>query len=167
MIISKSRLINIIKEELGQVLEEANVYHDPKTGRFSGDPGNGSIYSLSQRGAAKSGIDQEFAGRGTVSKYEKSNLKKTKIKDTPDTDEKPAGRKKMKAGKDISPKYKVGNYPELYKEEDMLGTEPMEELNNNEMLNLSLADLLRIINRAIAGDDMPLKSIRPGYSTRA
>jgi len=166
MIISKSRLVKIIKEELGEVLDEANVYHDPKTGRFTSEPGEGSIYALSQSGADRSGISREFVGRGKVSKYTKSDLKKTNIKDTGDTDARPAGRKKMKQGKDINPKYKVGNYPEMYQEE-MLGTEPHEELQNNEMLQLSIADLLRIINRAIAGDDTGLKSIGPKYSARA
>jgi hypothetical protein len=56
----------------------------------------------------------------------------------------------MIKGDDITPKYKVGSYPQKYEETQMLDTEPEAELKSNEILSMDDNQLLKLINRVIA-----------------
>jgi len=154
LIISKSRLIQIIKEELNQVLLEANPYHDDE-GKFQKQEKLGNsktTYSLSSSGAARSGVkNKKLIKRGVVKNYVPSDTERTTVKPTGDKGKAPAGRKRMNSGEDIDPKLSVGNYPEPYKEElEMLDNEPQAELRTNELVNLSVKDLLHLINKCVS-----------------
>lgn len=168
MLISKVRLTEIIKEELDQVLkersnnisvdqqdlEEVNLYHDPDTGRFAKkkDIGSGTIYSLTDKGRRSGGIkNKKLVKRGKVVNYSASDAAATKVAPVGDIgSSKPAGRKKMIKGDDITPKYKVGSYPQRYEENQMLDNEPEAELQSNEILSMNNNQLVNLINRVIA-----------------
>ena len=60
------RLANGIMET--DALDEANPYHDPKTGRFpKGGAKKGTVYSLTKRAQASQNIDDKFIKKGIVS----------------------------------------------------------------------------------------------------
>jgi hypothetical protein len=165
MLISKERLTKIIKEELDQVLsersnnipvdlDEVNLYHDPDTGRFASkeDIGSGTIYSLTDKGRKSGGVhNKQLVKRGKVVNYSAGDAARTKVAATGDVGtDKPAGRKKMTKGDDITPKFKVGSYPQKYEETQMLDSEPEQELLSNEILSMNDNQLLKLINRVIA-----------------
>ena len=53
------------------------------------------------------------------------------------------------SGKDVSPKHRVKGYDETYTEDvEMFGSEPIEELEQNTVLNLKLSQILRMLSKA-------------------
>lgn len=148
-VISKRYLERVIKEELDKILREEpyvrtlvpegfNPYRDPETGHFAG-PKAGNVYSLSKDGARRAGVSSRYVKRGTVTSPVASDAARTQVKPTGDSDSEPAGRQKHDSGKPVTPKRMVSQYPELYKEEEeggMLPTEPIAELQMNELIAL-------------------------------
>jgi len=145
MILSKKKLLEMVKEELVITLAEANFYRDAKGRLSSCKPGR--VLSLTKAGADSEGLDSKFIRRGVVSSCE-DKADQTKISSTNDSASKPAGRKTM-SGKDVSPKHRVKGYDETYTEDvEMFGSEPIEELEQNTVLNLKLSQILRMLSKA-------------------
>ena len=61
---------DMLIEMIQEVIAEASLCHDPKTGFFD-DCDSGNVYSLSHRAAKDNNIDSEFVGRGKVTKNRK------------------------------------------------------------------------------------------------
>lgn len=145
MILSKTKLMGLVEEELNKTLSEANFYRDEKGRLSSCRPGR--VLSLTKAGADSEGLDPKYVRRGVVSSCE-DEADKTKISSTNDSSSKPAGRKTM-SGKDVTPKHRVKGYDETYTEDvEMLGSEPIEELEQNTVLNLKLSQILRMLSKA-------------------
>jgi len=84
-------------------------------------------------------VSSRYVKRGTVTSPVASDAARTQVKPTGDSDSEPAGRQKHDSGKPVTPKRMVSQYPELYKEEEeggMLPTEPIAELQMNELISL-------------------------------
>jgi hypothetical protein len=117
MKITRSKLKELINEEYINYLIEAGLCHSPQTGHFA-DCKSGNVYSLTKKGAKSAGIDDEYVARGTLSSKEKNKPPKVSAKFGLNTSKEKSGGRKTIDGDDISPKFKVKDYPERYDEDN-------------------------------------------------
>jgi len=68
--ITASELLEMVEDELDKYLLEVSLCHSPSTGHFSACNPK-AVYSLSHRAARQNKIDQEFVGRGNLTKKRK------------------------------------------------------------------------------------------------
>lgn len=114
MMISRKRLMEIVREETEVLVNELGYCHDSKGQWDDCDPGN--VYSLTKKAAKEHGIDDDYVQRGTITSKEKDKPPKVKAKFGINTSAKKAAGRKTISGDDISPKYHVKKYPQKYEE---------------------------------------------------
>ncbi len=110
---TRSRLEEIIKEEIQAVLKEMNPFHD-EDGKFSNE-GNAETYSLSDRAVAQNGVSKRYAARGVMTGAYSSSDPKSSIR-TPsgsDSGRRAAGRQEQ-SGKAIKPRFSLSQHPATY-----------------------------------------------------
>lgn len=122
MNMNKEQLKRLIKK----VLIEVATCHDPKTGFFAKCEKD-AIYSLTKKGAARSGVDPKFVKRGTVTTTKtKDGIPRTRAKYGINASEKDsAGRLTIDGDKIKNPKYYVSKYKKKYSDKN-------EEIENEE-----------------------------------
>jgi len=130
MKIKKQDIERMVKEEL-ESIREANLYHNPQTGRWDSKRA-GAVKSLTKKGARSAGIDPKLVGRGVVGSSGKVSAKMGQNfgKDQ-------CGRLNLD-GDPINPKYKCGDYKKPYNES--LSLEDLDGLNLED--SITVAELL-------------------------
>jgi len=118
MKITKTSLMEIIREEYRSYINEVGMCHNAK-GHFD-DCKSGNVYSLTKKGARDNDIDSEYAQRGTLGSKEKNKPPKVSAKYGLNTSKTKSGGRKTIDGDNISPKFKVKDYPERYDEDHEL-----------------------------------------------
>ena len=126
MKVKKSKLVNIINEELHNVvlenviteeidkmLSELAPCHNPKTGYFD-DCDSGAVYSLSEPAVSKAGMKKDYAKKGIVTAKGKT-ISKFGMSGTT----KGCGRKSV-SGEAIPKKYSCSKYSQKYIEVPIL-----------------------------------------------
>ena len=111
MKIKKSKLKEIIVDELENVLDELAPCHNPETGHFD-DCEKGAVYSLSEPAVKDAGLDPKYAKKGIVTAKGKT-ISKFGMAGT----SKGCGRKSV-SGQKIPKKYSCSKYSKKYIDED-------------------------------------------------
>ena len=170
MLFSRKNILDVIQEEIHNLLSssgEANIgegfnpYRKVKDGTF-GKGEAGEVYTLTKKGAKAAKVHPKFVKRGVVKDYVKSDANATVVKPTGDEGKAPAGRKDFPEGENIKPRKFVSKYAKDYQNEEvtMMGTEPEEEVIGNEIMNLSINQLVSIITSAIQSAEIARQGIR-------
>ena len=159
MKITKTRLRQIINEEINTYLAEVGLCHDPKTGHFD-DCDSGNIYSLTKKGAKDNNISDEYVQRGKISSKKKRKPPKVSAKFGSNTSPtKQAGRKKI-SGDNISPKYSVSKYPQKYGQTEKIDHALVPSIDDSEsdrLDKLGYTHHLRALGRGIIRADEDLE----------
>ena len=148
--ITKTALKIIIKEEYYRFLNEAATCHD--SSGFFADCKAGNVYSLTRKGAKSAGISDKYVQRGTVSqkKSEAGEPPRISSKYGLNTSKDKSGGRKTIDGDDISPKFKVKDYPEQYDEVNDLMPSTDDAESDMEMdFQLSVQDIVDIVKQVL------------------
>jgi hypothetical protein len=162
MFISEERIRRIVIEELIDVLNEANPYHDADTGRLASSA-TGNVYSISKPASQRYGNE---AAKGIVTAKGKLKAKYG----MPDM----CGRRTID-GKDISPVFSCSNfkkkYSELKKESKEIGTSDIQDvsLSDDGTICLDIKDILSMMDSKSITEqvspELDVKCKAAGYQT--
>jgi len=148
MKINKSILLEIIRQEYRSYVNEVALCHN-SSGHFA-DCKPGNVYSLTKKGAKDNDIDPEYAQRGTLGSKQKNEPPKVSAKFGLNTSKAKSGGRKTIDGDNISPKYKVKDYPEQYDEVNNLFPSTSEmEMD----FHLSVQDVVDIVKQVLRCPD--------------
>ena len=146
-------------EEGMEELEEVGMCHDPKTGHFD-DCDSGAVYSLSQRGASRAGVDDKHVGRGNVTRKTKDGIKYKSLFGANTSKEKSCGRIRFPKGDDGYKKYSCSKYNKKYadlEEDENEKSHPLvpssEDSEGNRLDKLGYDKHLRALARGIIRAD--------------
>ena len=143
MKIAKSRLKEIIVEEIeAHLLSELNPYHSKKDGKLSG-PGAGNSYSLSKPATDKAGWDPEKAKKAKVTGKGKLSYRFGMA-----DGDKACGRKTV-SGKKIDPKRSCSDYPKTYNEDGHPLVPSRDDSESDRLDKLGYTHHLRALGKGI------------------
>ena len=147
--------MNLIREEYKSYINEVGLCHD-SSGHFD-DCKSGNVYSLTKKGAKDNDIDSEYAQRGTLGTKEKNKPPKVSAKFGLNTSKTKRGGRKTIDGADISPKFKVKDYPERYDEDNAL-IPSSDDAETDRLEKLGYPKHLQALGRGIirADEDMEM-----------